>query len=234
MALPSPDGSVCFYFELTGPDNRIIVDYHETALTVLGCRRLPSLEEEPAAAAAARLGRPDAAVRCLPGARSFEDLLAAFADINPLRQEGFVVVDGAWRRVKVKHPGYVSLHHLESTAGVGRLRAVVNVVRAGEVEEVVASLPRCGEALRDAARRYEAVVAAVEAHHGRLRGIEGQREFAQEATKTPYSAVLFLLRNGAASSVRGALGGMSVDHVMGLLGYSKDTEISLASAKEKA
>jgi hypothetical protein len=69
MVLPGADCGVCFFFELMGPENRVVVRHAAVRLAVLGCRRLPSLEEEPAAAAAALLQCPTPAlvVRSLPG-----------------------------------------------------------------------------------------------------------------------------------------------------------------------
>jgi hypothetical protein len=42
--LPPVDCEVCFYFELTSFINRIVVQYRETKLTLLGCRRLHTVE----------------------------------------------------------------------------------------------------------------------------------------------------------------------------------------------
>ncbi len=65
MVLPDADCGACFFFELMGPENRVVVRHPAARLAVLGCRRLPSLEEEPAAAAAALLQcpTPDLVVR---------------------------------------------------------------------------------------------------------------------------------------------------------------------------
>ena len=95
FTLPPPDRSICFYLELTGPLNRIIVEHAAPRLTVRGGRRLPSLAElpgVPAAAAAAALGAVAAAASTFP-LRSPEDIAATFARMKPLEQECYVVVD---------------------------------------------------------------------------------------------------------------------------------------------
>jgi hypothetical protein len=103
MTLPPSACGVCFAFELVGPRNRVIVEHRRPGLAVLGCRSLRTLREESAKAATLRLRCPSrqAAVRCFPlaGLRAVE---AALAGIDPLEQEGFVVVDASWARVKVK------------------------------------------------------------------------------------------------------------------------------------
>ena len=216
MRLPSIDCGLCFFFELAGPLNRVIVQHSTASLTVLGCRRIPSLEEASASDAAALLGRPDAAVRSYP-IRSFDELAATFAKMSPLRQEGYVVVDGNWNRVKVKSPGYVSLHHLVFLRGAGLLRAIVNIVRRNEADEVLASFPAFNITLKEVAGRYETLVAEVEADAARLAGIVDQRSFAREATKTPWSGALFHLRAGKVATVREALAGMKPDTLIALL-----------------
>ena len=231
--LPSPDCGFCFFFELAGPLNRVIVQHSTASLTVLGCRRLPSLEEASASDAAAILGRPDAAVRSYP-IRSFDELAATFAHMSPLRQEGYVVVDGNWNRVKVKNPGYVSLHHSVHLRGVGRLRAIVDIVRRNEADEVLASFPALDATLGDAARRYETLVAAVEADAARLAGIADQRSFAREAAKAPWSGALFYLRAGKAATAREAVAGMKPDTLVTLMGLGDDSKPGQPRATDPA
>jgi hypothetical protein len=228
MVLPPPDGATCFFFELTGPLNRVVVEHAQPKLTVLGCRHLPSLEESPPSTAAALLQcqSPDAVVRTFPAARSFDALASSFDAISPLLQEGYVVVDGQWNRVKVKHPGYVALHHALSLRGVGRLRAIAHVVRSNEAPEIRASLPALDAAVADAVRRYEALVAAVEADMARLAGCADQRAFALAAAKAPWSGVLFRLRKGTSTTARGALCDIRVEALVGLLGLQDSDDSS--------
>ena len=216
LTLPPPDCGACFYLELTGPLNRIIVEHAALRLTVLGCRRLPSLRELPATSAAAMLGSPAAAVRSFP-LRSAEELSASFARMSPLAQEGYVVVDAAWSRVKVKHPGYVALHQAGGAAGLQQPRVVADIARRMEAAEVVASFPSLEAACGAAARRHEALVAAVEADYARLAPLVGDaRAFALEAGKVPWAGVLHHLRDGRSAGVREALAGMKLDSYMEL------------------
>jgi hypothetical protein len=216
FTLPPPDRSMCYYLELTGPLNRVIVEHAAPRLTVLGCRRLSSLDELPAATAAAALGAAAAAVRTFP-LRSPEDITATFARMNPLEQEGYVVVDAAWNRVKVKHPGYVALHLAGCLAGLRQPRVLADIARKMEAAEVIASFPSLEAACGAAARRHEALVAAVEADWARLAPLASDaRAFALEAVRAPWAALLFHLRSGRSGGVREFLAGMRLDGYMAL------------------
>jgi hypothetical protein len=209
-----------FVFELTGPMNRIVVPHAKTSLTLLACRRLCDLQEIP----------PDEAVCLLnidglvPVVRSFplgnvEDIIASFADISPLSQEGYVVVDGAYRRIKVKHPGYVALHHAKD--GLSQ-KAIVDIARSGEVPEVMTAFPELAPMLDDARDRLAALVGQVEADYARLAHHAEQKAFAAEALKTKCSAALFQIRAKKTPGAAHFFAGMQLDRLMDLLGYGSD------------
>ena len=139
--------------------------------------------------------------------------------MSPLAQEGYVVVDAAFRRIKVKHPGYVALHHAKD--GMSQ-RAFITIAQSGEVSEVIAAFPEFKPMLDETRARFDALGADVEADYARLRGIETQKAFALEAVKTRCSAALFAVRSGKASSVRGYFAGVHVDQMIRLLGYKAE------------
>ena len=222
MVLPPPECGTCFFFELTGPMNRVVVEHTSPKLTILGCRNLSSLEEAPPTVAARLLQcpSPDLVVKSF-SIRSLDALIASFDTINPIRQEGYVVVDGQWNRIKVKHPGYVALHHALSLRGVGRLRAFAEIARSNEAAEVVASFPALSDTLAEVVRRYERLVAAVAADVARLAACPDQRSFALEATKAPWAPALFRLRAGKDARARDALRALRIDALVELLGMKE-------------
>lgn len=140
------------------------------------------------------------------------------------RKEGFVVVDARFRRVKVKHPGYVALHH---AIGGMSPRAFVEIARKGETSEVEAAFPELAEQIQKARDAVNALVVEVETDYARLAHHETQKAFALDATKTRCSAALFMLRAKKTPSVRDWLAQVPIDSAMRLLGYRTDV-----SAKE--
>jgi len=211
---------VSFVFELTSPLNRVVVRHAEARLTLLAARQVEGARSlDPA------YQHPELQVRHLadmyPVVRehplqSFSDIAATFQNLDPLATEGYVVVDDAFRRVKVKHPGYVALHQLKGE-GMTDKRAL-EVVRTGEVAEVLAAFPEYAEDFRRVGAAYEALVSELEAAYEALNGEETQKDFALRAVKTRCPAALFAVRSGKAPSVREFLRTFRAENLMEILG----------------
>lgn len=207
-------------FELTSPHNAVIVEQREARVTLLGMRHTASGRELALAEAAAVLGG-------VPVVREFalgtvDAVLASFEAMNPRAQEGYVVVDGAFRRVKVKHPGYVRLHHLKFSLSTKRL---VEAVRAGEAAEIVAALPELGDRVRNVEARLERLCEEVIGDFDRLRGVEDPKAFAFAALDTRFSAALFGLRKGLIASPREFFAKMRLETLVDLLGFADADEL---------
>jgi hypothetical protein len=56
----------------------------------------------------------------------------------PFTEEGYVVVDGNFNRIKIKNPAYVAVHHLKSKTSE---HAIMDVVKSNEIEEFAATFP---------------------------------------------------------------------------------------------
>ena len=80
---------------------------------------------------------------------SAADVLAAADALDPAYQEGYVVVDQHWRRIKIKSPRYVLIHHLKDSL---HTRGLVELVQRGEDSEVFAYFP-------DLRVRYDQILA---------------------------------------------------------------------------
>ncbi len=224
LTAPDPRCRWCFSFELTSPLNRIVVPHADAKLTLLAARELTEQKEAPPdfAMIAFPLSADVRVVRSFP-LGSFEDIAASFAHISPLSQEGYVVVDAAFNRVKVKHPGYVALHHAKDGMGT---KAFVEIARSGETSEVLTAFPEFKPMMEDAVARVGALVEKVTADYERLKDIEVQRDFAKEAVTTTCSSCLFALRAKKTGSVREYFKGMRLDALMSMLGYSSGAAAS--------
>lgn len=222
-ACPNIDGPAkdySFFFELTSPMNRVVVPHTTASLTLLGARnRVTGQEITPAEGAVLWGPSCPKIVREFP-LTTAEEIIASFAEISPLSQEGYVVVDAAFNRVKMKHPGYVALHHAKD--GLGH-KAFVQIARTGETSEVIAAFPEFGPMVTQARERVEALVVEVEADFARLKDIPVQKDFAMEALKTRLSSALFAVRRGSAESVRAFVRDMQINSLMEHLGYGKET-----------
>lgn len=220
--LPPVDCEVCFYFELTSYINRIVVQHHETKLTLLGCRRMGDQEELGPQCASAWFGGS------IPHVRSFdlqgwEALVRSFETMSPLSQEGYVVCDAKFNRVKVKHPGYVALHHAKD--GISR-RAFVEIARSGETSEVLAAFPEFAPQVEEIRDRLTGLYDHLEGAYAPIRDVASQKDFALEAVKSRLPAALFCLRGKKCESIRAYIRDMNIDNLISLLGYRTDDDTS--------
>lgn len=212
LTLPEAATNKAFLFELTSPQNRIVVQQKEDKLTLLGIRRRDGKWHDPE-------GWADRypVVKSYP-LNSFEQVLDSFASIDPLSHEGYVVVDASFNRVKVKHPGYVALHHLRGE-GIPTPKRALEVVLAGETTEVLTAFPEFAELITDAETRLRSVGAELDAEFERIRAIPIQKDFAFEAIRTRCSAALFQRRQGRIATSEQFLRTMQIDKLLDLLGY---------------
>jgi hypothetical protein len=192
----------------------VVVPHSEPRLTLIGVRDPDTgVEFRPS------LWSELPSVREFP-LQSIDDVLTTFGHLNPVETEGYVIVDADFRRIKVKHPGYVALHHLKDGVCPRRL---LEIVRAGESSELLTHFPEYA-AEADAIRgKLDSLVAEVVGEWVRLRGIEERKAFAMQATKTRVPAALFALKDGRFADPRAFFADYNVKHLMHLLGM-KDTE----------
>ena len=106
------DPDLTYIFELVSPRARVVIPYEKTLLYHLGTRHNLTGEEKEV----------DLGI-CKPAAyplTSLADCIGAAAKLNRgeescgVEQEGFVVVDAAYHRVKVKSVDYIMMHRVSS------------------------------------------------------------------------------------------------------------------------
>ena len=71
--------------------------------------------------------------------------------------EGFVVMDKNFNRVKVKNASWLAVHHLASNHTMSYERAI-EICRANEIDEVLGYFPEFKDALLDCKERYEKLI----------------------------------------------------------------------------
>ena len=128
-------------FEITSPDNQVVVPYDDYRVTLLGMRNTATGEElynhlfhsnyTPV---------PSVKTIDIPEV-TLEGILGMVNAQNPVKFEGCVVVDTATgQRVKIKHPGYVNLSHIKNSVGNSE-RRLLQIVLTGKEDDVKFMLP---------------------------------------------------------------------------------------------
>ena len=125
----------CYTFELVSPYNRVVVHYPETKAYLIGMRNLETFEEEEPVIEHLDFPRP----KLFSELDSLELCIAA-TDVMSADEEGFVVVDKFWNRVKIKSREYLQAHFVANN-GVITPRRIWDILMQGEQNEFLSYFP---------------------------------------------------------------------------------------------
>jgi len=203
---------LCLTFELTSQYNRIVVRYTEPSLTAIGLHDRHHMVES-------RIQDylPQFAGVKTYNLASFDEIIKSFATIDPLSQEGYIVVDKHFNRVKLKNPAYVAIHHLKD--GVGYKR-ITEIIRTSETSEFLTYFPEYTPQFTEVQVVYDALVFELESLYSQIKDIPIQKDFALavQAAKCRVGGAMFSLRAGKVDSVKQHLKEMNLDVLMTILG----------------
>ncbi|MCL2233305.1 MAG: hypothetical protein FWB99_09540 [Treponema sp.] len=127
-----------FMFELTSPYNRIIVPYRETKLFLLGCRDSQGREHTPEWAAE-NFGMSFATPK-IYRFKNIEEVLEYCKSVDTNDQEGVVVQDGNFNRVKIKTDHYRSLFFMKGEDHFSDAR-IFDAIKQGSIDDALAAWP---------------------------------------------------------------------------------------------
>jgi T4 RnlA family RNA ligase len=208
----SPDFTYCF--ELTAPENRVVTVYPERDIHLLTMRRVETWQElfyEDLSAQAVKLGVSLPLRTVFNGKEGLLELARKLATL----QEGYVAVDYtdydvdgiSFKRVKVKNPSYVAIHHLKDRAGRS-LRSLVSLVYSNEQDEFLNYFKEfkpyidiVQEAYTKYIKEVETEVVSLQKLFGKERTKENRKEFALSIAKSRNSSYLFMLYEGRVKSL---------------------------------
>ncbi len=118
-----------FMFELMTPYNKVVVQHKTNNIVLHGIRnRLTGLELPVDRANLWYNWKVCPTFKF----NSIEEVIHNAGQLEPINNEGYIVVDSHFNRVKVKSPAYVALHYLRDTLSPRRM---LEIVRANESEE---------------------------------------------------------------------------------------------------
>lgn len=187
--LPGPHRrDMCFMFELCDSPNRVVVRHAAPRLVLHGARSLEGEEfggtEE--LAVLADLSNWEL-VKEFP-ISSIDDCLRAAEALDPLNQEGFVVVDANHNRIKIKSPRYVLLHHLKGEATV---RRAIELWQSGEASELLSHFPEMASVITPVHDELNAIATQAVRDFADNANHASRKDFAIAVKDSPWSAVLF-------------------------------------------
>lgn len=149
-----------YAFELTTPYNIVVKPHATSSVTLLGARNVETLVEanyDDLKDVSKVLGIPLVKIYDInamdAGAikRTFENM--------PWSEEGYVVLDANFNRVKIKNPAYVAVHHLKSKTGEHN---IMGVIKTNEVDEFIATFPERRDEIIELKVKYDKLVLDLE------------------------------------------------------------------------
>lgn len=133
--------------------------------------------------------------------KSLDECIAA-TQAMPWDEEGYVVVDKNFNRVKIKSPAYLMVHRMANNGNMS-IRRAIDVYMAGECDEILAYFPEYKSAFDEIDKRFnhkfmelgsDAVILFAKIDDGSLPTRKDQAAWILANSK--HSGILFKLLNG--------------------------------------
>ena len=197
LLLSSQPKTETWTFEVCSPHNMVVVRHSEYFAKLLAVKDNITLAELPVT------DHPHG-----PKHYKFADAeaVAAFANAYPAAElEGFVVVDSAFNRIKIKSDKYVALHRMKD--GLLGTNSILLLAKSGDTEEVTAHFPEFKPEIDAALTLIDQVISEHEAIFSKICDQSSQKDFALalNATSLEFKDALFAVRAGRHPSIRHAI-----------------------------
>ena len=209
-----------YIFELTSPWNQVIVKWDETKMNLIGVRDNKTLQEIPFYEhhLASMFNTPN-----IYPIHTIDECVEA-AKVLPENNEGYVVCDKNFNRIKVKSPRYVQLHYMASNQNWSAER-ILEIIRANEVSEYVAYFPMFKIAFDKVNSEYRKFLDGLELFENKMKeflsvGGKTKKEFAMWvfATDKTFQAFAFKFFDGKVASSKEWLDSLKNVQILGLIG----------------
>ena len=124
------DPSYTYMFELVSPYTRVVIPYEDIKIYYLGQRRMDNFEEEYSPNNFIGFQFPKEY-----SVNNLNDIIQMAEDLS-WDEEGYVVRDKYFNRIKVKSPAYVSAHYMRNNNVITDER-LMEIILKGEIEEFI-------------------------------------------------------------------------------------------------
>lgn len=147
------DRDYTYMFELVSPETRVTIEYPDYALYYLGARNMIHLNEisDSWLPGGSGLGYFIEFPKVYP-LTSLEDCINTVNQMTK-DEEGFVVCDAQFNRVKIKSPEYLIAAHIRNN-GVITTKRIIEMLRADQLDDFFAYAPQYQEAVDKVVHQY--------------------------------------------------------------------------------
>lgn len=208
---PEAGHNLTYLFELMTPLNRVVVRHTKNKLSLLAVRNNLSGMLMRADQLAPNYSNYKGVKQLFGSGATVVQLKETFKTADPLRLEGYVIYGPFGSMAKLKHPGYVALHHMVSSTSS---KSMLDIIRQGEVAEVLTAFPEYKPQFDALQSKYDALVRKITDAYAEHQHHKTQKEFALAVKELPFSAALFSLRKAKVANVEQFLVELPIDKLM--------------------
>jgi len=185
-----------YVFELTSPHNRIVTTYQETSLTLLSMRNRWTLQEVNIFLENVPFSKPK-----MYKFNSLDDVMTIVKQLESPEQEGIVVVDKNYNRIKIKSEEYLKLYKQLNNYR----HNLVKLYLADDMDEFLSYFPEHKERTECFLKKIDSAIQEAEELWRTNKHAKSQKEFALKVKDHPMSCLLFnMKRDGMCDSVNRA------------------------------
>jgi hypothetical protein len=208
--LENLDKGFTYMFELTSPFNRVVVPYAYTEIYHIGSRNNYTLFEEDL-----DIGISKPATYNLS---TLEECLSA-AEVLPFSDEGYVVRDWRYNRVKIKSTAYVAAHHLKNNGAITYNR-ILDLIRANGQDDFVSVYPEYKNMVDTVLEYVDLFLLATKAAYANIgrENVGSRKELAMLASKTICPSAIFAVVDGKAETIEEWFWNQTNERILKMIG----------------
>jgi hypothetical protein len=134
------DKDLTYVFELCTPENIVVTPHTEYKAILLAVRNKISLKEMSYSEL-----ESVSQVLSIPLVKSIEMTFTSVEDIKktfenmPFSEEGYIIIDANFNRIKIKNPAYVAAHMLKGKSGFHHIMDIIKTNEVGNLPLVTSS-----------------------------------------------------------------------------------------------
>ena len=182
------DKNMTYMFELVSPETRVVIPYPNTKLYILSCRDMRTMKECDA-------HDTELMFRCnisYPKTFSLGTLEECLAYVQTMTkdEEGFVVCDKNFNRVKIKSPEYLVAAHLRNNGAITP-RRIINMIKDNMIDDFLAYCPAYIGMVDDIVEQLDCLRCELMCSWTKVAHIADRKEFADAVKYFPRHDYLF-------------------------------------------
>lgn len=202
-----------YIFELVSPYNRLVVPYTIAEVIYLTTIENKNNKEFKDTKFIEKYHTPKKYYM-----NTLEEVVACAKEL-PFSEEGYVVNDKFYNRLKVKSPQYLIAHTMKNNSMINK-RKIVEMIRGGQAEEFVSYFPEYAESINEIKQNIEKVILKISEDWIRFNSFifDNRKDRAKYITTTCfYPPCIFSLLDKKTSSIQQYLMDMNINNLLSLL-----------------